>query len=70
MGKLIRHNEKPEGTIDSNKLLMCQSCNRFSHIDYMFIKQYSNVALCLCKKCAKELHNELVDNFYIVPKDL
>ena len=40
-------------------LVMCCDCGTYHKKDKMFIKQYSNTAICLCKKCAKELCNDI-----------
>ena len=34
-------------------LVMCCDCGTYHKKDKMFIKQYSNTAICLCKKCTK-----------------
>ena len=41
-------------------LIMCCDCGTYHKKDKMFIKQYSNTAICLCKKCAKKLCNDIV----------
>lgn len=52
------------------KVIRCDICDREYKSDSMFIKDCPNITISLCKKCAKELHNELEqfnsDNNYIM----
>ena len=41
------------------KVIRCDICGREYKSDSMFIKQCQNAVISLCKKCAKDLHNEL-----------
>ena len=41
------------------KVLRCDVCDCEYKSDSMFIKDCQNITISLCKKCAKDLHNEL-----------
>lgn len=52
------------------KVIRCDVCDREYKSDSMFIKDCPNITISLCKKCVKELYNELErfnsDNNYIM----
>lgn len=41
--------------------MVCSDCGLFCHGSKMFVKIYQNTAICLCKKCALKLHEEILD---------
>jgi transcription elongation factor Elf1 len=46
-----------------DKRIFCCNCDDAYKSETMFIKQYNNTAICLCKKCAKELVNEINERY-------
>lgn len=49
--------------IKQPKLMLCCDCGYAVDTDKMFIKQYQNTAVFLCKKCAEKLQNEIKEKF-------
>lgn len=49
--------------IKQPKLMLCCDCGYAVDTDKMFIKQYQNTAICLCKKCAKKLRNQIEEQY-------
>lgn len=44
-----------------DKRLFCCSCDYAYKAEKMFIKQYDNTAICLCRKCALKLAREIAE---------
>ena len=44
---------------EREKYMLCCDCGYAVKQSAMFIKEYQNTAICLCRKCAKELINEI-----------
>lgn len=49
--------------IKQPKLMLCCDCGYAVDMDKMFIKQYQNTAICLCKKCAEKLRNQIEEQY-------
>ena len=49
--------------IKQPKLMLCCDCGYAVDTDKMFIKQYQNTAICLCKKCAEKLRNQIEEQY-------
>ena len=49
--------------IKQPKLMRCCDCGYAVDKDKMFIKQYNNTAICLCKKCAEHLKADIDAKF-------
>ena len=47
---------------ERSKHMMCCGCGFVVLAENMFIKEYKNTAICLCRKCAKELINEIQEH--------
>lgn len=41
--------------------MLCCDCGHAVKQSTMFVKKYANTAICLCKKCAKDLKIEIED---------
>ena len=41
--------------------MLCCDCGYAFKQKFMFIKEYKNTAICLCRKCATKLCNEIAD---------
>ena len=41
--------------------IFCCSCGCLYKAERMFIKQYNNTAICLCRKCALKLGREIAE---------
>lgn len=46
-----------------DKRIFCCNCDYAYKAETMFIKQYNNTAICLCRKCAKDLANEINEQY-------
>lgn len=46
-----------------DKYIFCCNCDDAYKSKTMFIKQYNYTAICLCKKCAKALVNEIEEKY-------
>lgn len=46
---------------ERSKYMMCCDCGYAVKQNTMFIKEYQNTAICLCRKCAVKLCTELAD---------
>lgn len=44
---------------ERSKHMLCCGCGFAVPIETMFVKEYKNTAICLCRKCAKELAEEI-----------
>lgn len=42
--------------------MLCCGCGYAVRQNTMFIKEYQNTAICLCRKCAKELIEEIQEH--------
>ena len=49
--------------------MLCCDCGYAVDRNKMFIKQYKNTAICLCKKCACKLATEIEEAVQPKPKD-
>lgn len=49
--------------IKQPKLMLCCDCGYAVDTDKMFIKQYQNTAISLCKKCAEKLRNQIEEQY-------
>lgn len=49
--------------IKQPKLMFCCDCGYAVDTDKMFIKQYQSTAICLCKKCANKLRNQIEEQY-------
>lgn len=50
------------------KHMMCCGCGFVVLAENMFIKEYKNTAICLCKKCAKDLSKEIQQRYLALHK--
>lgn len=50
---------------ERSKHMMCCGCGFVVLAENMFIKEYKNTAICLCKKCAKELSKEIQQHYKV-----
>ena len=48
--------------------MLCCDCEHAVKMSTMFIKQYRNTAICLCKKCALKLCGEIEEQYHITEK--
>ena len=44
------------------KYMLCCGCGYAVKHNTVFIKEYQNNAICLCRKCAKELTEEIQEH--------
>lgn len=44
-------------------LMLCCDCGTYTNQSKMFIRQYQNTAICLCKTCAEKLRNEIEEQY-------
>ena len=44
---------------EQEKYMLCCGCGYAVKQSTMFIKEYQNTAICLCRKCEKELDEEI-----------
>ena len=47
---------------EREKYMLCCGCGCAVKQSTMFIKEYQNTAICLCRKCAKELIEEIQEH--------
>lgn len=47
-----------------DRYMLCCGCGLAHKVKRMFIKEYENTGLCLCRKCANELEKEIKE-FYL-----
>ena len=50
---------------ERSKYMLCCDCGFAVPTEKMFIKSYKNTAICLCKKCAKNLSKEMQQHYKI-----
>ena len=50
---------------ERSKHMMCCGCGFVVLAENMFIKEYKHTAICLCKKCAKELSKEIQQKYKV-----
>ena len=50
---------------ERSKHMMCCGCGFVVLAENMFIKEYKSTAICLCKKCAKDLSNEIQQHYKV-----
>ena len=43
--------------------MLCSDCGYAVKRSKMFVKAYKHTAICLCKKCAIELANEIMEKY-------
>ena len=43
--------------------IICCNCGFAYKQEIMFIKQYNNTAICLCRQCAQELADEIKEEY-------
>lgn len=49
--------------LKQQKLMLCCDCGYAVDKDKMFIKQYQNTAICLCKTCAMKLQQDIAAKY-------
>ena len=50
---------------ERSKYMLCCSCGFAVPTETMFIKKYQNTAICLCRKCAKDLSKEIQQRYKV-----
>lgn len=48
---------------ERERYMFCCGCGHAVKQNKIFIKQYQNTAICLCYKCAKELVEEIQEQY-------
>lgn len=49
-----------------SEYISCQDCGYYFKPESVFVKTYKDTAICLCKKCAEKLCNEIEKSLGIV----
>ena len=47
---------------EREEYMLCCGCSYAVKQSKMFIKEYKNTAICLCRKCAKKLTEEIQEH--------
>jgi NMD protein affecting ribosome stability and mRNA decay len=50
---------------ERSKYMLCSDCGFAVPTETMFIKEYKNTAICLCRKCAKDLSKEIQQHYKV-----